>query len=86
MRNWKIDETIAKLFRAALFLFILGINWWWDRNVLAILWQTGRDGSHFHLSDKVLIALVTTSVANFLALVLVIVKNLFPATPLGQAG
>lgn len=49
-----------------------------QKNVLALLWQSGREGTKFHLNDGVLIALVTTSVANFLALVLIIARNLFP--------
>ena len=63
--------------RFALFIFALGINIWWDNHVLDILWQAGRTGTGFHLSDSVLIALVTTSVANFLALVGIIARDLF---------
>ncbi len=63
--------------RIALIVFALVINWWWDLNVRALLWQSGRAGSGFHLNDSVLIALVTTSVANFLALVGIIARDLF---------
>jgi hypothetical protein len=63
--------------RIVLFIFALGINIWWDKHVLAILWQAGRVGTGFHLGDSVLIALVTTSVANFLALVGIIARDLF---------
>lgn len=79
MQRWKWDEIFARGYRAVLFLFALGINWWWEKSVLEMLWLSGQQGSRFHLSDGVLIALVTTSIANFLALVIIIARNLFPS-------
>jgi hypothetical protein len=61
-----------------LFGFVLGINIWWTSNILKMVWLSGSKGSYFHLDNNVLIALVSTSIANFLALVIVVTKNLFP--------
>lgn len=72
--NW----AMRFIMKPCLFLFVLGLNWWWDKNVLQILWQTGRTGAGFHLGDPVLIALITTSVANFLVLIHIVAKHLFP--------
>jgi hypothetical protein len=75
----KTPKVIFHGFRVLLFAFALGVNFWWDRNVVAMVWQSGRAGSQYHLSDSVLVALVTTSVANFLALIFIIAKHLFPS-------
>lgn len=61
-----------------LFIFVIGLNIWWDWNVMHLLWQSGRANAGFRLSDSVLIALITTSIANFLVLIHIVAKNLFP--------
>jgi hypothetical protein len=76
-RSWW-DWIQVHLLKWILFGFVVGINIWWTKNILRILWLSGSEGSHFHMDNNVLIALVSTSIANFLALVLVVAKNLFP--------
>jgi hypothetical protein len=74
------DWLLKFILKPALFVFVLAINCWWDWNVRSILWQAGRLGTGFHLSDSVLIALITTSMTNFLALVTIVAKHLYPST------
>ena len=62
-----------------LFVFVIWINIWWTNNILKMLWLSGSR-TYFHLDNNVLIALVSTSIANFLALVIVVAKNLFPGS------
>jgi len=64
-----------------LFAFVVVINVWWTRNILKMVWLSGSKGSYFHLDNDVLIALGSTSIANFLALVVIVAKNLFPFHP-----
>jgi hypothetical protein len=54
------------------------INIYWAHQVVSMLWKSGNHNSGFHLDNSVQIALVTTSIANFLALVIVVAKHLFP--------
>jgi hypothetical protein len=77
MYRGKLPRFLFHAYRTLLFGFALGVNIWWSRHVLAMLWQSGREGTKFHLDNTVLIALVTTSIANFLALVAIIARNLF---------
>jgi len=72
------DWVLRFLLRPALFVFIVGLNAWWDGNVRDMVWQAGRTGSGFHLDNAVLIALITTSMANFLAIVAIDAQHLFP--------
>jgi len=67
------------LFKFVLFGFVLGINIWWTRNVLKMIWRSGMVNGDFHLDDAVLIALATTSIVAFLGLVTVVAKHLFPS-------
>jgi hypothetical protein len=76
-RSWW-DWIQVHLLKWILFAFVIWINVWWTRNVLRMVWLSGSSGSYFHLDNTVLIALVSTSIANFLALVVVVAKNLFP--------
>lgn len=76
-RSWW-DWMQAHSLKWILFGFVVGINIWWTKNILKMVWLSGSSGSYFHLNDNVLIALVSTSIANFLALVIVVAKNLFP--------
>jgi len=71
--NW-IQRYVLKW---VMFGFVLGIDIWWTRNVLRMVWLSGS-GTYFHLDNSILITLVSTSVGNFLALVAIVAKNLFP--------
>jgi hypothetical protein len=72
------DWVLRFVLRPMLFIFIIGVNAWWDWNVKNLVWQAGRAGSGFHLDNAVLIALITTSMANFLAIVAIVARHLFP--------
>ncbi len=61
-----------------LFCFVLGINIYWDLHVVHWIGRSGAKSSDFQLHDNVLIALATTSVANFIGLVAIVAKHLFP--------
>jgi hypothetical protein len=65
-------------FKWVLFAFVVGMSAWWSYSVLRMVWKSGTSGSTFHLSDSVLIALVSTSIANFLGLVVIVARHLFP--------
>jgi hypothetical protein len=64
--------------KTVLFVFGMILNAYWSHQIVMMLWRSGSAGSGFRLDNAVLIALVTTSIANFLALVTVMAKNLFP--------
>jgi hypothetical protein len=74
----RYDWAMRYVLRPVIFVVIVWLNIWWDVNVRDILWQAGRTGSGFHLENSVLIALITTSMANFLALVAIVARHLFP--------
>lgn len=83
-REWELKSTrwgwyLTAVLKAILFVFVLSLNVYWAHQVIIMLWKSGRSGSGFHLSDSVLIALVTTSIANFIALVVIVAKHLFPS-------
>ncbi len=75
--DWTLDFWLRALF----FFFALLINIWWDYNVREMIWQSGRTNAGFHLSDGVLIALLTTSIANFIGLLTIIANYLFRERP-----
>jgi len=75
----KWDWRLAIGFKIILFIFIVGLNLWWSRSALTIVKRSATEGSKFHLDNSVLIALVSTSIANFLALVIIVAKHLFPS-------
>jgi len=75
--DWRLRFWLRTVF----FFFALLINLWWDWNVRCMMWQSGREGTGFHLSDKVIIALLTSSIANFLALLTIIANHLFQKQP-----
>jgi hypothetical protein len=79
------DWIMRFLLKPILFVVVLMGSAWWVWDVSQMVWQSGRSGSGFHLNDAVLIALVTTSVANFLVLVTIIANNLFPTTKNSEA-
>jgi hypothetical protein len=77
------DWRQKHIFKWILFIFVLGLSAWWSISVLRMVWKSGTSGSTFHLSDAVLITLVSTSIANFLALVVIVARHLFPGEPKG---
>jgi len=74
----KIDWRLRTGLKIFLFLFVIVLNVVWAWKVLAMVRASGTEGSHFHLDNSVLIALVTTSIANFVALVAIVARHLFP--------
>ncbi|MHB8304176.1 MAG: hypothetical protein ACYDC6_15400 [Acidobacteriaceae bacterium] len=79
LRHASWDWLLRFVLKIALFGFVIALNVWWDINVSRMLWESGHIGGPFHLNDPVLIALVTTSMANFVALIAIVAKHLFPA-------
>jgi hypothetical protein len=79
MKYWRWDWRLRFGLKLILFLFVVLINIYWAHQVVMLLWKAGSRNSDFHLDNSVQIALVTTSIANFLALVIVVAKHLFPA-------
>jgi predicted neutral ceramidase superfamily lipid hydrolase len=73
-----MDWTLRRVFRISLFIFVLLINLSWSVAIIAMLWKSARIGGNFRLSDSVLVALVSTSIANFLGLVVIVARHLFP--------
>jgi hypothetical protein len=66
-------------FKVFLFVFIMVVNGWWAWSVLNIVKQSAIEGSKFHVANSVLVSLVSTSIANFLALVVIVARHLFPS-------
>jgi len=73
------EKSINLLLKVILFVFVIILNIWWTHRVLQLVWSSADSHARFHLSDSVLIALVTTSLANFIALVVIVAKHLFPS-------
>src|SRR6266571_3161752 len=48
LRSERFDWWLKTLFKFTLFVFVLAINWWWCRNVLKMIWKSGRKESDFH--------------------------------------
>lgn len=78
-RRGDLDWNLRFILKILLFTFVLILNVWWDNQVAHWLWYSGNIGGKFRLSDSVLIALATTSTANFLALILIVARHLFPS-------
>jgi hypothetical protein len=78
-RRGVLDWRLKFWLKILLFAFVISMNVWWDTRVSDWIWYSGYIHGSFHLSDPVLIALATTSVANFLALILIVAKHLFPS-------
>jgi hypothetical protein len=78
-RRGALDWNLRFWLKIILFVVVIGMNVWWDWQVKEWIWQSGSIHGTFHLSDSVLVALATSSVANFLALILIVAKHLFPA-------
>ncbi|MGB2628044.1 MAG: hypothetical protein WAK20_14755 [Candidatus Acidiferrum sp.] len=79
MKYWLWDWRLRFGLKLILFLFVVVINIYWAHQVTMMLWKAGSSNSGFHLDNSVQIALVSTSIANFLALVIVVAKHLFPS-------
>lgn len=79
LRSERLDWWLRRRLKIALFVFVLAINVIWSYEVIRMLWSSGLAGTTFRLSDSVLIALVTTSIANFLGLVVIVARHLFPS-------
>jgi hypothetical protein len=77
-RRGDLDWNLRFVLKILLFVFVVFLNVWWDTRVADWVWYSGYIGGKFHLSDAVLIALVSTSTANFLALILIVARHLFP--------
>jgi len=75
----RMDWTLRRIFRIILFVFVLLINVSWSMAIIVMLWKSGKIGGYFRLSDSVLVALVSTSIANFLGLVVIVARHLFPS-------
>ncbi len=78
-RRAGMDWGLKFWLKILLFAFVLILNGCWDYQVIRWVWYSGTLGGYFHLSDPVLIALATTSTANFLALIFIVAKHLFPS-------
>ena len=70
------DWWMRFVLKPVLFITIVGLSWWWSVNVSKLVWASGK--GWISLDKTVLIALVTTSVGNFIALIVIIAKHLFP--------
>src|SRR5258707_1845033 len=79
IKSAKLDWWLRIILKGLLFIFVLGMNVYWAHQVIWMVWKAGLVGSGFHLDNSVQIALVTTSIANFLALVVIVAKHLFPS-------
>src|SRR5690349_11222810 len=64
----RLDWGLRYGLKILLFVFVLALNGWWDYSALQLLKRAGTAGSGVHLDDSVLITLISTSIANFLAL------------------
>ena len=75
----RLEWRLRRQFKIVLFSFVIIINIWWTWTITRMLWHSGMFNSSFHLNDSVLIALVSTSIANFLGLVVIVARHLFPS-------
>jgi hypothetical protein len=80
LRSPQYDWLLNFVLKLLLFIVVISMNIWWTHRVLQLVWQSASMTSQYHLANSVLIALVTTSLANFLALVAIVAKHLFPSS------
>ena len=78
LRQKTLDWNQKYILKWIMFGFVLAINIWWTRNILRMLWLSGSHKDGFHLDNNVLITLVSTSIANYVALVAIVARHLFP--------
>lgn len=74
----KHEKSINISLKILLFVVVIGMNLWWTHRVLQLVFDSAYSRTQYRLSDSVLIALVTTSLANFIALVAIVARHLFP--------
>jgi len=79
LQSGKLEWWLRFLLKISLFAFVLGMNIWWSHRVLQIVFDSAYTQTKYRLDNSVLIALVTTSLANFIALVVIVAKHLFPS-------
>jgi hypothetical protein len=79
-RSQKIEFWLKFALKGLLFIFVIWINIYWPYKILQIVQKVADESLKFHLDNSVLIALVTTSVANFVSLVVILAKHLFPTS------
>jgi len=70
------DWAMTFVLKPVLFVIVVLLSWWWSVNVSKLVWASGK--GWISLDKSVLVALVTTSVGNFITVVIIIAKNLFP--------
>jgi hypothetical protein len=80
LRSVQYERPLNLILKVSLFIFVIVMNIWWTHRVLQLIWESADSKSDYHLANSVLIALVTTSLANFLALVAIVAKHLFPSS------
>ena len=78
LRSIQFERWLDIILKILLFFFVIVMNIWWTHRVLQLVWKSADSKSDFHLANSVLIALVTTSLANFVALVAIVARHLFP--------
>jgi hypothetical protein len=81
LRQKSLEWSQKYYLKWIMFGFVLLINIAWTVSILRFLWLSGFNKGGFHLDNSVLITLVSTSIGNFVALVAIVAKNLFPGEP-----
>lgn len=71
-QRYESDTNLRDLFAKGYSIILV----LWLIAVLYIL--TNNNSNHYHFSDSVLIALLATSTANVIGMVVIVLKNLFP--------
>lgn len=71
-QRYESDTNLRDLFAKGYSIILV----LWLIAVLYIL--TKNNSNHYHFSDSVLIALLATSTANVIGMVVIVLKNLFP--------
>ena len=71
-KRYELDTNLRDLFAKGYSVILV----LWLIAVLYIL--TNNNANHYHFSDSVLIALLATSTANVIGMVVIVLKNLFP--------
>jgi hypothetical protein len=78
LRSIQVERWLDIILKTVLFIIVIAMNIWWTHRVLQLVWKSADSKSDYHLANSVLIALVTTSLANFLTLVAIVARYLFP--------
>src|SRR5260370_28885988 len=80
LRSVQYERPLNLILKIILFIFVIAMNIWWTHRVLQLVWESADSKSAYHLANSILIALVTTSLTNFLALVGIVATHLFPSS------